>query len=142
MTDAKDSGTATAIATAVRAGKLKAVDVARAALTRIQRGDGRLNSFTAVTAERALAEAARVDAQVTRGVDPGPLAGVPFAVKNLFDIAGMTTVAGSKINRDHAPAKRDAVAIMRLNAAGAVLVGALNMDEYAYGFTKIGRAHV
>ncbi|HUN49811.1 MAG TPA: amidase family protein [Candidatus Sulfotelmatobacter sp.] len=135
MTAENDSGTATAIAAAVRAGKLKAVDIARAALARIRRDNEKLNAFTAVTAERALAEAARVDAQVTRGLDPGPLAGVPFAVKNLFDIAGLTTVAGSKIDRDKPPAQGDAAAVVRLNRAGAVLLGALNMDEYAYGFT-------
>ena len=65
----------------------------------------------------------------------GPLAGVPFAVKNLFDVKGLPTRAGSKINRDLAPAPRDATLIERLEAAGAVLVGALNMGEYAYDFT-------
>ena len=64
-----------------------------------------------------------------------PLAGVPFAVKNLFDVAGLPTLAGSKINRDLPPATRDAALIERLEAAGAVLVGALNMGEYAYDFT-------
>ena len=64
-----------------------------------------------------------------------PLAGVPFAVKNLFDIAGLATVAGSKINRARPPATRDSPLIERLEAAGAVLVGALNMGEYAYDFT-------
>ena len=62
-------------------------------------------------------------------------AGVPFAVKNLFDVAGLATLAGSKINREHAPAKADATLIARMEAAGAVLVGALNMGEYAYDFT-------
>ena len=65
----------------------------------------------------------------------GPLAGVPFAVKNLFDVKGMATVAGSKINRELPPASRDATLIERLEAAGAILVGALNMGEYAYDFT-------
>ena len=64
-----------------------------------------------------------------------PLAGLPYAVKNLFDIEAEVTLAGSKINRDHAPAKADAVLVRHLQAAGAVLVGSLNMDEYAYGFT-------
>jgi AtzE family amidohydrolase len=64
-----------------------------------------------------------------------PLAGVPFAAKNLFDIAGLATLAGSKINRDNPPATRDAAAVARLCAAGAILVGATNMDEYAFGFT-------
>jgi aspartyl-tRNA(Asn)/glutamyl-tRNA(Gln) amidotransferase subunit A len=60
---------------------------------------------------------------------------VPFAVKNLFDVAGIATLAGSKINRDRPPATADATLIARLEAAGAVLVGALNMGEYAYDFT-------
>ena len=70
-----------------------------------------------------------------RGKIPGPLAGVPFAVKNLFDVQGLPTRAGSKINRDLAPAPRDATLVERMEAAGAVLVGALNMGEYAYDFT-------
>jgi len=72
---------------------------------------------------------------VQRGHDPGPLAGVPFAVKNLFDVRGLATLAGSKINRDLPPAGDDATVVARLEAAGAVLVGTLNMDEYAYGFS-------
>ena len=67
----------------------------------------------------------------------GPLAGVPFAVKNLFDIAGEVTLAGAKINRQNAPATQDATAIARLEQAGAILIGALNMDEYAYGFVTV-----
>ena len=74
--------------------------------------------------------------QRARAAKPlGPLAGVPFAVKNLFDVAGLPTLAGSKINRDLPPASRDAALIERLEAAGAILVGALNMGEYAYDFT-------
>ena len=73
--------------------------------------------------------------QRAAGKPLGPLAGVPFAVKNLFDVAGLPTLAGSKINRDRAPATADAPLIARLEAAGAVLVGALNMGEYAYDFT-------
>ena len=106
-----------------------------AALARIAERDGVLNSFTAVTRDRALAKAKAIDAAKARGETLGPLAGVPFAVKNLFDVAGLATLAGSKINRDHAPAKADATLITRMEAAGAVLVGALNMGEYAYDFT-------
>jgi 1-carboxybiuret hydrolase len=65
----------------------------------------------------------------------GPLAGVPFAAKNMFDVAGLPTRAGSKINRQLPPAQRDSPLVERLEAAGAVLVGALNMGEYAYDFT-------
>jgi AtzE family amidohydrolase len=76
-----------------------------------------------------------VDEAVARGEDPGPLAGVPFAAKNLFDVRGVVTLAGSIIERRRPPAKQDAFAVTRLEAAGAVCVGCLNMDEYAYGFT-------
>ena len=84
---------------------------------------------------RARAKARAVDAAVAAGQNAGPLAGVPFAVKNLFDVQGLPTRAGSKINRDLAASKRDATLIERMEAAGAVLVGALNMGEYAYDFT-------
>ena len=103
----------------------------QASLARIAARDHDINAFTAVLSDRALARAAALDA---RGEEL-PLAGVPFAVKNLFDVAGLRTLAGAKIELDAAPATRDAVLVRRLEAAGAVLVGALNMDEYAYGFT-------
>ena len=126
---------AAAIAAAVRAGEVTAVEIAEAALERIAARNPALNCFTAVTAGRALAEARAVDARRTVGADPGPLAGVPFAVKNLFDLKGVVTIAGSKIDAERPPAAADATVVQRLIAAGAVPVGALNMDEYAYGFT-------
>ena len=131
---AADAGI-TAVAAAVRSGAVSATEVVHAALARIATLDSRLNCFTDVTAERALAEAASVDAARAAGRDPGPLAGVPYAVKNLFDIGGLATRAGSAINAERAAAANDAVLIQRLRSAGAVLLGALNMDEYAYGFT-------
>ncbi len=123
------------IAGAVGAGRVSASAVTEAALARIARHNPVLNAFTDTTAARARAKAAAVDARVARGASPGPLAGVPFAVKNLFDIAGLPTRAGSRINRDRPAAAVDAALIARLEAAGAVLVGALNMGEYAYDFT-------
>lgn len=132
---AKPEMTASEIASAVAGRKMSALDATEAALARIARHDGILNSFTDVTAERARAKARAIDADLAAGRTIGPLAGVPFAVKNLFDVAGLPTRAGSKINRDLAPAKRDATLIERMEAAGAVLVGALNMGEYAYDFT-------
>ncbi len=108
-----------------------------AALARIAATDGRVNAFTAVLADRARARAAAVDADA-RAL---PLRGLPFAVKNLFDLQGLATLAGSRIERDAAPAARDAVLVRRLEAAGAVCVGALNMDEYAYGFTTENSHH-
>ncbi len=91
-----------------------------------------INAYTEVLAARAQARADRLDRAGDRAL---PLFGVPFAAKNLFDIVGITTLAGSKIERDAPPATHDAVLVERMEAAGAVLVGALNMDEYAYGFT-------
>ncbi|MBD2251596.1 AtzE family amidohydrolase [Nostoc parmelioides] len=125
---------AVSIAKAIREGKVTAVEVTQAALARIAAQDVELNCFTAVTRETALADAALIDREIAAGNYPGLLAGVPFAVKNLFDIAGLTTLAGAKINAENPPARRDATAVAKLKQAGAVLVGALNMDEYAYGF--------
>ena len=129
-----DSADAVSIATAVQQGQVKAVDVVNATLDRIAERDRQLNCFTTVTAETALKDAALIDAEIAKGNNPGLLAGVPFAVKNLYDIAGLTTLAGSKINAENPPATQDATAVTKLKNAGAILVGALNMDEYAYGF--------
>ena len=118
-----------------RAASSRRSSVTEAALARIAKHNPVLNSFTDVTADRARAKARAVDAAIAAGKNPGPLAGVPFAVKNLFDVKGLPTRAGSKINRDLPPSPRDATLIERLEAAGAVLVGALNMGEYAYDFT-------
>ncbi|MBW4452449.1 MAG: AtzE family amidohydrolase [Nostoc indistinguendum CM1-VF10] len=125
---------AVSIAAAVREGKVSAVEVTKAAIARIAARDNQLNCFTAVTAETALTDAAHIDREIALGNNPGTLAGVPFAVKNLFDLAGLTTLAGSKINAENPAASQDATAVAKLKQAGAVLVGALNMDEYAYGF--------
>jgi aspartyl-tRNA(Asn)/glutamyl-tRNA(Gln) amidotransferase subunit A len=126
---------ASEIAAAVSDGRTSASAVVRAALARIAADNPVLNAFTAVLEDRALAKARAIDAARLDGRPLGPLAGVPFAVKNLFDIAGLPTLAGSKINRDRAPAQHDATLVARLEARGAVLVGALNMGEYAYDFT-------
>ncbi len=122
------------LARLVRGGEVSAAEVLAAHIARIEQHDGRLNCFTDTTFARARAEAAAVDAKVAAGDDPGPLAGVPIAVKNLFDVRGLTTRAGSKILRDAPPAAEDAPVLRRLIEAGAMLLGALNMDEFAYGF--------
>ena len=126
---------AIAIAASVRAGTTTAIAVTEAALAAIARVDAKLNSFTAVTAARARAEARAVDARRNRGEELPPLAGVPYAVKNLFDVAQLTTLSGSRVSAQDPPASADAVLLERMHAAGAVLLGALNMDEHAYGFT-------
>jgi AtzE family amidohydrolase len=133
--------TALEIATAVRRRAVPATAVAEAALRRIEQTHARLNAFTTVTALRARAEAAAVDAALAAGRDPGSLAGVPYAVKDLFDLADTVTLAGSKILRDSPPALSDATAVARLRAAGAICVGALNMGEFAYDFVT-ENAHV
>jgi AtzE family amidohydrolase len=125
---------ATAIAEAVRGRRLQAREVMEATLSATARRDGELNCFTQVMLAEAMAAADAVDARIAAGEDAGPLAGVPFAAKNLFDIAGVTTLAGSKILADDPPARRDAAVVERLRNAGACLVGATNMDEFAYGF--------
>lgn len=135
MTANIDWSSASAIAEAVSTRKLSALDAVNATLARIAAHDSKLNSFTDILAERARATAGSIDMRIAAGEKPGPLAGVPFAVKNLFDVKNLPTRAGSKINRQRAPSSRDATLIERLEAAGAILVGALNMGEYAYDFT-------
>src|SRR5947209_7854717 len=130
-----DALSAAEIASAVQGGKVTALSFIEATLARIARHDPALNSFTEVTATRARGKARAIDSAIATGKNPGPLAGVPFAVKNLFDVQGLPTRAGSRINRELSPSARDATLIERLEAAGAVLVGALNMGEYAYDFT-------
>ena len=133
---------AASMAASVVGGDVSARELLAQALARIDATDARVNAFTGRTLDRAEHEASAVDAQCARwrqhgnvADKPGPLAGVPYAVKNLFDIEGVVTLAGSTINRGHAPAAADAVLVTQMQRAGAVLVGGLNMDEYAYGFT-------
>jgi aspartyl-tRNA(Asn)/glutamyl-tRNA(Gln) amidotransferase subunit A len=134
---------ATSITEAIQGQEVSAKSVIAATLARIAEQNQTYNCFTTVLAESALAEADQIDAAMSRSHNVGTaphqnskiLAGVPFAVKDLFDIAGVTTLAGSKINADNPPASADATLVAKLRQAGAVLVGALNMDEYAYGFT-------
>lgn len=127
--------TAAECAALIRSGEASALEMADAALARVAALDGKINSFTAVTAERARAEARTVDAARAKGATLPPLAGVPYTVKNLFDVESLTTFAGAKIRAAAPPATRDAALVARMRASGAVLIGALNMDAYAYGFT-------
>jgi AtzE family amidohydrolase len=129
------SAGAAEIAAAVRDGSVTAGLVVEAALNRITARNGSVNAFTAVATERARARAARIDMARASGSVPGPLAGVPFAVKAMIDVAGITTTAGSRVLRDTPPAAHDAAVVRKLEAAGAVCVGALNMDEFGLGGT-------
>jgi AtzE family amidohydrolase len=125
---------AVAIAQAIRHRKTTATDVITATLAQIEQENSSRNCFTTITQQWARKQAQIIDRNIEQGSPLGILTGVPFAVKNLFDIAGMTTLAGAKINEDNPVAQEDATAVARLKQAGGVLVGALNMDEYAYGF--------
>jgi AtzE family amidohydrolase len=135
MSILEGSWSAAQTAREVAAGQVLASSVTAAALARIEGGNAPLNAFSAVLAERAKMRATKIDAAIAQGYSVGPLAGVPFAVKNLYDVKGLTTLAGSRINEGLPPASRDARVVERLEAAGAVLVGALNMSEYAYDYT-------
>ncbi len=126
--------TATEIAAAVRSGATTAAAQVEIALAAIAAHDPVLNAFTAVFSERARATALRVDALVAGGRAPGPLAGVPFAAKNLFDVAGVVTRSGARVTEGDPPAAGDADLVAQLESAGAVLTGVTNMDEFAYGF--------
>ncbi|ALP68065.1 AtzE family amidohydrolase [Paraburkholderia caribensis] len=129
------SGSALSIARAYADGAFSARELIEATLARIDAHDAQINAFTAITRERALAEADALDARRASGQTLPALAGVPFAAKNLFDIAGVTTIAGSRVLADAPPATADATLVRRLCDQGAIMVGALNMDEFAYGFT-------
>ena len=122
------------IATAVTSMEVSAHSVVMAALGRIEANNDRLGAFTDVLRDRAIERATLIDAEIQQG-KRYPLAGVPFGVKNLFDVKGLPTRAGSKINREMPPATADARLVQRLEAAGAICLGALNMGEYAYDFT-------
>lgn len=126
---------ALAIAAAVRRGEISAVSVIESRFDRIKQLDPLLNCFTALFEERAFDMARKVDAAVAAGRDPGPLAGVPFGVKDNYDVAGRVTLAGSIINRARPVAAADALIARRAAKAGAILIGTQNMDEFAYGFT-------
>ncbi|WP_281649750.1 AtzE family amidohydrolase [Novacetimonas hansenii] len=123
------------IAQDVRAGRRSAVSVITGVIADIEARDTRFNSVTRIFGPAAVARAEHIDQRIARGEDPGMLAGVPFGVKDLFDIAGEVTTAGSLVLRGNPPAQEDATVVARLQAQGAVAVASLNMDEFAYGFS-------
>jgi len=123
------------MARAVASGEVSARELLDVSLARIESTDDRVNAFTEKTLARARAEADAIDARRAASLPLGPLAGVPYAVKNLFDIEGVVTLAGSIVNSGDPAAASDAFLVQQMKAAGAVLLGGLNMDEYAYGFT-------
>ena len=124
--------TAKSIRDEIAAGRLSAVDATRAALDRIASVNGALNAFNLVDAERALGRAREIDRRRAAGDTPGPLAGVPIALKDNMDVRGMRTTASSRILENFV-APFDATVVRRLEAAGAVIIGKTNCDEFAMG---------
>ncbi len=127
-----DALSATEIARRVRAGDLRASDVVEAALARIAATEPRVGAFLTIFGERARERAALVDEGIARGDDPGPLAGVPVAVKDNISLRGAPTTAASRILENYVP-PFDATAVERLERAGAVIIGKTNLDEFAMG---------
>jgi aspartyl-tRNA(Asn)/glutamyl-tRNA(Gln) amidotransferase subunit A len=122
-------------ADALRARRVSAIELADAANARIGRLNSKLNAFITVTGEQAMEEARQADAELAAGRNRGPLHGIPVAVKDLFLTRGVRTTCGSRIYADFVPAI-DAAVVERLRAAGAVMLGKLNMHEMAYGITS------
>ncbi len=120
------------VARRLKTRKMSSVDLTQTMLDRIARLDPGLKSYITLTPERALGEARRLDAETASGSSRGPLHGVPIAVKDLCNTAGIPTAAGMTIHRDHIPTK-NATVVTRLKAAGAVILGKLQMTEGAYG---------
>jgi aspartyl-tRNA(Asn)/glutamyl-tRNA(Gln) amidotransferase subunit A len=118
----------------LRRGKTSPETLVRVCLDRIEKLNGRLNAFVTITADRALEDAARLTAEARGGKWRSPLHGIPIGLKDLYDTAGVRTAAGSKQWAGRVPTE-DAEVVRRLKTAGAIIVGKLNMDEFAYNFT-------
>jgi aspartyl-tRNA(Asn)/glutamyl-tRNA(Gln) amidotransferase subunit A len=116
--------------------KVSPVELTKACLARIEQLNPALNVFITLTADSALAQAREAEAEVQRGNWRGPLHGIPIALKDLFDTAGVRTTAASALFKDRVP-NEDAEVVHRLKAAGAVFLGKLNMHEFAYGGSSI-----
>src|ERR1022692_4888520 len=122
-------------AEALRARRFSSVELTSAAVARVERSGARLNAFITVTKDGAMKQARQADAELAAGRDRGPLHGIPIALKDLFLTRGVRTTAGSKVYENFVP-DRDAAAVEKLEAAGAVMLGKLNMHELAYGITS------
>jgi len=122
-------------ADALRSHRFSSVELTSAAVARIERTNPSLNAFITVTADQAMKQAQEADAELAAGRDRGPLHGIPIALKDLFLTRGVRTTAGSKVYENYVP-DRDAAVVEKLEAAGAVMLGKLNMHELAYGITS------
>jgi aspartyl-tRNA(Asn)/glutamyl-tRNA(Gln) amidotransferase subunit A len=115
--------------------ELSSSETVKATLARLEHLDGKLNAFITVSGEQAIAEAKKADDEIGRGRYRGPLHGVPVSIKDLFETAGVRTTAGSKILADWIP-EGDSAVIERLRAAGAIIIGKTNLDEFGHGGTS------
>src|SRR6185369_8049482 len=120
----------------LRQGSVSPVELTTDCLSRIEKLNPKLNAFITVTADAALAAARQAEAEIRRGDLRGPLHGIPLALKDLIDIAGVCTTAASLQFKDRVPAE-DAEVVRRLKAAGAVLLGKQNLHEFAYGGSSV-----
>jgi len=117
---------------ALKGGAITAAQLATAHYDNIRASDGQINSFLSLSEERALKQAERIDALATAGDPLPPLAGIPIGIKDVLTMTGSPATAGSKILKDYHP-PYDCTAVARLEAAGAILLGKLNCDEFAMG---------
>ena len=124
------------LAPRLRRQEVSSVEVTRVCLERIEKQNPALNAFITVMADSALADARRAEAEITRGEWRGPLHGVPVALKDLIDTAGMRTTAASALYEDRVP-QQDAEVVRRLRQAGAVIIGKNNLHEFAYGGSSL-----
>ncbi|MCC7366427.1 MAG: amidase [Dehalococcoidia bacterium] len=134
MTDEIVTWSAAELGRRIAARDVSSLEATRAYLARIERVDPLVNAYITVTAERALEDAARADAELAHGLSRGPLHGVPIALKDLYATAGIRTTAGSKVLESWIP-EADCTAARLLREAGTVLLGKLNTHEFAAGYT-------
>jgi len=128
--------TLTDAAEQIRTRRLSPVELTRECLARIERLDPSLNAFITVTVDLGLEQARRAESEIAAGNYRGPLHGIPIALKDLFDTAGVRTTAASNQYRERVPTE-DAEVVCRLKDAGAVILGKLNMHEFAFGMTGV-----
>lgn len=139
-TSAQEFATITELAGQIRAGAVSPVKLAEATLDHIAALDRRLHAFIAMTRDRAMAEAHAAETLLRGGHDLGPLHGIPYAVKDLYDVKGLATTAGTRL-LDGNIAAQDAAAVRRLAAAGMVLVGKTHTVQFAFGGVGINHDH-
>jgi aspartyl-tRNA(Asn)/glutamyl-tRNA(Gln) amidotransferase subunit A len=128
----------------IAAREVSSVEAVSATLTRLEQLEGKLNAFITVLSEQALAQAKKADEEIARGNNRGPLHGIPVTIKDMFDTAGVLTTGASKILKDWVP-ETDSALVERLRAAGAIIIGKTNLDEFGHGGTStlshFGPAH-